>query len=393
MERKYDFETLLSREGQGSLKWMGMLSENPNPGKDIIPFSVADMEFKTPPEVVEGLKKYLDVAVLGYSGQTQGYLDAVRNWMKRRHDFEVKPEWIVSTGGVVPAFFTAIRKLSDPGDGVIVMSPVYYPFYDAVQCNGRKLADCPLIENHGHYTIDFEKFEHLASQKENKILLFCSPHNPVGRVWTRSELEELGRIIIKYDLILLADEIHHDIIMPGHKHTVFQTLSDELADRTVTMTAVSKTFNLAGLSLSNIIIKNPTLRQKFVDGLCETKSVPVSILGYKGTEIAYNECEGWLVEMIELMYHHQQLVHHYFKEHHPEILAPVSEGTFLQWIDFRALNKSKEELQRFLREDCQLYFDEGYIFGENGAGFERWNLACPTRYIQAGLERLSAKLK
>lgn len=393
MKKNYDFETLLSREGQGSLKWMAMLSENPNMNKDIIPFSVADMEFKTPPEVVEGLKKYLDLAVLGYTGQSEGYLDAVRSWMKRRHNFSVEREWIVSTGGVVPAFFTAIRKFSNPGEGVIIMSPVYYPFFDGIRCNDRKLADCPLIENNGQYTIDFDKFEKLAAEKENKILLFCSPHNPVGRVWTMEELKELERIILKYDLILLADEIHHDIIMPGHKHTVFQTLSEELADRTVTMTAVSKTFNLAGLSLSNIIIKNPILRQKFIDGLCETKSVPVSILGYKGTEIAYNECEAWLESLIELINSHQHLVHNYFKENHPEIVAPVSEGTFLQWIDFRALGKTKEELERFLKDDCKLYFDQGYVFGENGSGFQRWNLACPTRFIEAGLKRFSEKLK
>ena len=225
---KYDFETLTKRREQGSVKYRKTFMEFPNLPSDTIPLSTADMEFKNPPEMVEGLKKFLDEMVLGYTEANEDFKEALKSWLKRVHDFEVKDEWMVNNTAVVPAIFNAVKSLTNEGDGVIVMSPVYFPFFSAVTSQGRKLVDAPLIEKDNRFYIDFEKFEELAKMKENKVLLFCSPHNPVTRVWTREELERLEKIILENDLYLISDEIHSDIIMPGHKHIVFQTLSDKI---------------------------------------------------------------------------------------------------------------------------------------------------------------------
>lgn len=381
----YDFETIINRKGQGSMKWDLMYATKKDVGDDIVPLSVADMEFENPPQIKEGLKKYIDEMILGYTEATDEYYKSVIDWMDRRHDFKVKKEWIVNTPGVVTAFFNAIKMFSKKGDGVVIMSPVYYPFYLAIEKNDRKVVDCPLIEEDNYYRIDFEKFDDLT--KENKLFIFCSPHNPIGRVWTKEELKKLEEIIIKNNVIVISDEIHHDLIMPGYKHTVLQTLSDELADRTITCTAASKTFNIAGLSMSNIIIKNEKLREEFQRGL-DMASIRISMMGIKGTEIAYNECEDWLEELLKVIDKNQKLVSEFFAKNYPMIKAPRIEGTYLQWIDFRALNLSTKELENLMQQKAEVFLDEGYIFGELGNGFERINLAAPTVIIEKALERI-----
>lgn len=390
---KYDFESLVDRRNLGSAKWMDMINKNPLVSADVVPLSVADMEFKHPRKLIEALKTYLDTSILGYTMADDNFYEAVIAWLKRRHNFKVEKEWIVNTSGVVPAFFNAIRNLSDENNGVIVFSPVYYPFYKAINNQKRRLVDCPLINNKGHYEIDFDLFDKQACKKENKILLFCSPHNPVGRVWSKKELEALADIIIKNDLILLSDEIHSDLIMKGFKHTVFQTISEELSQRTITMTAPSKSFNLAGMGLSNIIIKNEKLREKFKEGLMNTGQVPLTALSYKACEIAYNQCEDWLDECISVIDKNQRLVHDFFKNFYPQIKACLIEGTYLQWIDFRGLNIDYKELEKFMVCEAELFLDEGYIFGDNGKGFERMNLAVPSKVIENSLKRLDRALK
>lgn len=389
---KYDFHTVTNRKNTGSFKWDAMYADNPNLGEEIIPLSVADMEFKNPPEIKEGLKKYIDETILGYTGPTEAFYQAVLSWMERRHDFKVKKEWLVQTPGVVNAFFNAVKMFSKPKDGIIVMSPVYYPFYLSVEKQDRILASCPLIEEEGRYSINFDLFEEISRKKENKILLFCSPHNPVGRVWTPEELKRLAEIIIRNDLLLIADEIHHDLIMPGNKHHVFQKVDERLEDRIITLTAPSKTFNLAGLSLSNIIIPNENIRQIFREGL-ESNAIHNSMMGYKACEIAYNECEEWLEECIEVVDRNQHLLKKFFDEKYPMIKAPLIQGTYLQWVDFRALGLNKDELEKMMTMEAMLYLDEGYIFGEGGEGFERFNLACPTTVLEEALKRLDVVLR
>lgn len=387
---KYDFTTRVNRQGQGSYKWEDMYSKKSDVSEGVVPLSVADMEFHHPKKLIDGLCDHLRKAILGYTGATHAYREAVVNWMKKRHNFEIEKDWIVNTAGVVPAFFNAIRKFTKEGDGIIVMSPVYYPFYNAINLQNRKLVDCPLIEKNGYYTIDYELFDELS--KTNKVLLFCSPHNPVGRVWKKEELQKLANIIKKNNVLLLCDEIHFDLIMPGYEHTVFQTIDEEISNNMVTFTAPSKSFNIAGMGMSNIIIKNEKLREQFIEGIKTISANPSTAIGYKACEIAYNECEDWLDECISVIDKNQRLVHEFFEKKHPEIKAPLIEGTYLQWIDFRSLSMNYEQLEDFMINKAELFLDEGYIFGENGRGFERINLAAPTEIIEEALERLDKAL-
>ena len=389
---KYDFQTVTNRRYTGSMKWDQMLFDNPKLGEDIVPLSVADMEFVNPPEVKRGLKDYIDHMILGYTGPTDSYYDAVIHWMDRRHNYKIEKEWVLQTPGVVNAFFNAVRQFTEEGDGVIVMGPVYYPFYLSAERNNRRIVNCPLIETEGYYRMDYEKIKEAASKEENKILLFCSPHNPVGRVWKKEELEKLAEIILKNDLIVVSDEIHNDLIMPGYEHTVFQNVDSRIQDRIITCTAPSKTFNLAGLGISNIIIPDKDLRERFAEGLLKQGTFN-TMMGYKACEIVYNECEEWLDQCIEAVDKNQKLVKKFFEENFPEIKAPLIEGTYLQWVDFRSLGLSKEELEALMKVEAQLYLDEGYIFGEEGIGFERINLACPKKVIEDALERLRKALE
>lgn len=389
---KYDFTTQPDRTKEGSRKYMLMYKNNPQIGKYIIPLSMADMEFVTPPEIKEGLKKYLDKVVLGYTGPNDEYLAAIINWMDIRHNFKVKKEWIVNTNGVVMAFFNCVREFLKEDEGLIVMPPTYPPFFHSAKYQGRKLVQCPLNCNDGYYTIDYELFDKLSSVKENKALLFCSPHNPVGRVWKKDELERLAKIIIKNDLYLFCDEIHNDIVMPTYKHRVFQTLSDELAERTFTFTAPSKTFNLAGLGVSSIIIKNESLRKRFIGGLEKIGAHVNSALAYKACELAYNNCKDWMEELITVIDTNQKIVNNFFTQNYPKIKANLIEGTYLMWIDFRDLKMSAKELQSFM-EASDLYFNEGYLFGKEGEGFERLNLALPKLELEKALNRLEKALK
>ena len=365
---------------------------NPNVSEDVIPLSVADMEFKTAPEIVDGLKTFLDRAILGYTDQYESFLDAVVNWQKRRHDWDIDKEWIVNTQGVVSAFYTAIRAFSKQGEGIINFRPVYYPFAAAIKDNERTEVNVPLIKEDDYYTIDFEKFEEAAADPNNKVLLFCSPHNPVGRVWTKEELEKVANIAVKHDLYVISDEIWYDFVMPGHKHTVLAKVNDALHEKLITCTAPSKTFNLAGLMTSNIIISNKALRNQYKRELDNIHGGSVGILGYKACELAYDESEAWLDELLDIIDTNQHLVHDFFKENFPQIKAPLIEGTYVQWIDFNALELKPEALKQFLQEEAEFFASDGYVFGKEGRGFIRVNLALPTDALKETLDRLKKAL-
>ena len=390
---KYDFVTLLSRKESGSAKWEQMYEWNPNVKEDIVPFSVADMEIKNPPEVISGLKQYLDTTILGYTKASPAFLNSVISWLKRRHNYEVRKEWIVPTPGVVNAFYAAVNAFTKPEEGVIIFRPVYYPFSMAIEKNGRKLINCPLKNENNYYTIDYEKFEEEAKKPENKLLIFCSPHNPVGRVWKKEELEKVAEIAIKNNLIVVADEIWNDLIMPGYKHTVMATISKDLEERLLTCTAPSKTFNLAGLATSSIIIKNKKIREIYIETLQKMRSSTVNILGFKACEIAYNNCEQWLEELIQVLDTNQKIIKNFFDTKFPKIKVNLIEGTYLLWLDFRALGLSNEELENFMHIKAEFFTDEGYIFGNESSGYERINLAAPTWVIEAALKRLEIALK
>ena len=391
---KYDFETVVRRENVGSGKWDEIRETLGYYPSDVIPFSVADMEFELQPEIRDGLKEYLDTHILGYAKMTSEYRNAVVNWMRKRHGWEIEPEWIQDTQGVINAFFTAVKTFTEEGDGVMLMTPVYYPMYFAITRNNRRLIENKLILKDGSYQIDFDDFERKAKDPGTRLLILCSPHNPSGRVWAREELLKIGEICIRNDVLIVSDEIHSDIVMPGYRHIPFASINDEFADRSIICTAPSKTFNLAGLQTSNIIIKNPEIRNKFLEGLQKDDGNPkCNIIGLETCRLAYTQCEEWLSGALKVINHNRETVVHFFEKEFPDIKVTRLEGTYLLWIDFRSMKMESKDLTEILHKEAFLFFDDGSVFGEAGEGFQRWNLACPASYIDNAIIRLRAVLK
>lgn len=384
---KYDFITQVDRSVQGSGKWNGMLQKNPNV-KGIVPFSVADMELKNPPEIMEGLQDFLkqDV-ILGYTSPTQRYFDNIIHWMQKRHQWTISKDWIVTTPGVVAALSIALEAICKPEDSVLIMSPVYYPFRKVIEANQLKIIETQLIEDHLNYSIDFDDLEKKASLKECKAMILCSPHNPIGRVWTKEELSKIAEICLKHDVFIISDEIHNDLILPGYAHTVLASLSEEIQNKTITCTSVSKTFNLAGMQISNIIIPDAEVKEAFNQVKAKRSIGNCNILSYEACSIAYEKCEAWLDELLVHIQNNEKLVFDFLKKELPCIQAAPLEGTYLLWLDLRALNLTCEDLEKLMLKH-DLYLDEGYIFGKGGEGFERVNLACPADTLLKGLNRL-----
>ncbi len=385
---KYDFTTVPNRRNVGSVKWIDMLSRNPDVDEDVVPLSVADMEFLNAPEITKGLQKYIGNMVLGYTNPTEAYYDAVIQWMKKHHDYEIKQEWIALADGVVPALGDLIRALSEPGDGVIIMSPVYYPFRLTIEGANRTVIDNPLLLTEKGYEIDYTDLEEKAKDEKTKLMIFCNPHNPVGRVWTREELSKVMDICIRNHVFVIDDEIHHDLIMPGVKHTVMATLSEEAAMNCAVCTAPSKTFNLAGLQTSNIIIRDLERKKAFVEQRTNAFRLNLNAVGPEACRLAYTECEEWLEECIQVINKNAEYVTEFMKVNMPEIRVFPLEGTYLLWADFRDWGFDYEALEKFMINDAQIFMDEGYMFGDNGKGFERFNLACPFSVIEKTMNRL-----
>jgi putative C-S lyase len=389
----YDFTSIIDRSGVGSDKWDEMKKRDPSVGRDIVPLSVADMEFKMAPELAGGLKDCLDNLVLGYTGPTKSYYDAVRLWMKDLHAWDIKDEWLVNSNGVVAALYNCVKSFAAPGEGVIIMPPVYYPFFMSIERNKRKAVANALLIRNGRYEIDFDDLEAKASDPNNKLLLLCSPHNPVGRVWGIEELKKIGDICLRHGVTIVSDEIHFDLIMPGFSHTVLAALGEEYAQITITCTAPSKTFNLAGMRSSNIIIPNKELRRKYLEEIGHSMSRPaLNTLGYRACEIAYTKCRPWLDELITVIDSNRKTVEEFMARVIPAVKVFTLEGTYLQWWDCRGLGMDYRELEEFMVNEARLFLDEGYVFGTEGRGYERINLACPAPVLQAALERLAAAL-
>lgn len=382
---KYDFETLVNRRNIGAHKWEDMYARIPDAGDDIVPLSVADMEFKNPPAIIEGLKEYLDNIVLGYTGETENYYNSVISWMERRHGFSPKKEWFVMTAGVVPAIKEMVGAFTKDGDSVLMLTPVYYPFYSSVEANGRTVLGSELILNGTEYSIDFEDFAEKAARPETTLFILCSPHNPIGRIWTKEELLKLCEICLENNVFIISDEIHFDLILPGFEHVSMGTFEEKYLNNCAICTAPSKTFNLAGLQTSNIFIPNEEYRNKISSA---RGYFSLNIFGYKACELAYDKCEEWLDELIPVLDENRKLVEDFFAENMPEVKVHRLQGTYLMWLDFRAWGMSKEEQEDFMVHKAQAIFDEGYVFGEGGIGFERINIACPKRVLEQTLERI-----
>ncbi len=385
-DMKYDFETVVNRKGTGSSKWNSMYEQIPDAGEGIVPLSVADMEFVNAPEIREGLKEYIDSTVLGYTGPTEAYFESVISWMERRHGFSPKKEWFVATAGVVPALGEMVGKFTEPEDSVLMLTPVYYPFYSSVESNGRKVVGSELILEGTEYKIDFDDLEEKAARPEVTLMILCSPHNPIGRVWTKDELLKICDICLKNNVFIISDEIHFDLIMPGFEHVSLGTFEKKYLDNCAICTAPSKTFNLAGLQTSNILIPNEKYREKMT---AARGYFSLNIFGYKACELAYSKGEKWLDELLLTLDENRRLVEEFFAENFPEVKVHRLQGTYLMWLDFRAWEMSVEEQEQFMLKRAQVVFDEGYLFGEGGNGFERVNIACPKKTLEAALLRIA----
>jgi putative C-S lyase len=385
---RYDFTTRVNRKGTGAAKWEVMYRRKADISEGVVPFSVADMEFVMPVEIIAGLKEYLDHAILGYAVTTPSYLRAVAGWMKKRHNWDVKEEWIIHAPGVIAALYCAVDACTEKGDGVIIMPPVYSPFAAAISKYDRELVKVPLVEEGTAYRIDFRVLEEKARDPRNRMLLFCSPHNPGGRVWTAEELASVADICERHHLIVVSDEIHCDILSPGSIHRVFASLSEAAAQNSVICTAPSKTFNLAGMQLANIIVPNKELREKLRGKFAGIPYDTPGILSLKACEIAYTQCEAWLDELLVVIAANFRLVADFMAKKLPMIKVFPLEGTYLVWMDFRGLGLDQGALEDFLTNDAELILSAGANFGEEGRGFQRMNLACPAAVLEEALDRL-----
>jgi cystathionine beta-lyase len=386
-----NFEQVINRKNTGSAKWDALANKPFKVPDTIVPLSVADMEFYPPGELSEGLAEFARHTVFGYTAPKPEYFAAVCNWFSRRHHWEVQKDWIIPYGGVVPALYSGIEAVTAPGDGVILFTPVYYPFYSAVEQTGRKIIRSPLTLGHDYYQIDFSDFEQKAKKSENTALLLCNPHNPVGRVWTKSELERVCQICKDNGVTVISDEIHGEFVFPDHSYISVGKCS--YSDQAIICTAPSKTFNIAGIQVSNIIIPNPELRGKF-QAASNANGVQIFLncFAYEAGTIVYNSCEYWLDSLLEHIVINSNAVRDYIQNNLPEIHVMPSEGTYLSWLDFRGLKMDRRQLEDLLNE-AYLFLDHGYIFGEEGEGFERINLACATETLIQALERLQKAIR
>lgn len=384
----YDFATEINRRNTGSYKWELMDKEVGDITNESFPMSTADMEFYVAPEITEAIITKAKSGVYGYTGPTESYYKAVLGWQQRRHNWNPKKEWLSLTPGVVSAFFTAVKALTHPGDKVIIQSPVYYPFAMAVQRNGCEIVENPLVQKDNKYFIDFEDLEKKAADPRVKCLLFCSPHNPVGRVWTKDELKKVSEICAKNDVVVIADEIHNDIICKPYTHTVFASISEQAAQNCLVLTAPSKTFNLAGLQTSNVFIPNPKIKEQFDIAQENIASIMLNIFGYTACEAAYDHAEKWLDEFLDVLDGNKKFFNDFMAKNLPQLPVTELEGTYLIWFDCRPLGMNCADLEKFFRSKARIAFDEGYLFGTNGSGFERINLACPRTLLERCLNSM-----
>ncbi len=377
---KYDFISIPDRTNCGSSKWdaVGGTVEN-------VPLSVADMEFPTAPAIKEALINLVDSKILGYSSPTEEYFDAVISWQKRRHNYDVKKEWFITTPGVIPALSIMIQAVTKPGDAVILLTPVYYPFDMVTIANGRRLVYSKLINNDGYYEIDYADLEEKAKLPHAKAILFSNPHNPVGRVWRRDELEKVGNICCDNGVFIISDEIHNDLIMNGVEHTVFANVSERIAMNCAVCTAPSKTFNLAGVQCSNAFVKNDKVRAKVKTVSMLNMNMHLNIFAYEACKAAYNRSEDWLEELLPVIEGNAKYVEEFMAKNFPEVKCSPLEGTYLQWIDVRGLGLTHVEMRKAL-EGEKLFLDNGEMFGEAGRGFQRINLACARETIVKAME-------
>lgn len=389
-ERNLNFDKIINRKDTDCLKYdFGNKYGMP---EDVLPLWVADMDFETSSYVVDALTERVKHGIFGYSEVQTPYFEIVRDWMKRRHGWDVREEWMIKTPGIVFALATAVKAYTEPGDSVLLQLPVYYPFSEVIVDNGRKAVSNTLyLGDDNRYHIDFEDFEKKITDEKIKLFFLCSPHNPVGRVWSEDELLRLGDICVKHNVIVVSDEIHEDFVFKG-RHLVFSSLKKEYADISITCTSPSKTFNLAGLVISNIFIPNQKLRRKFRK---EVNAAGISQLGAMalvGCGAAYSKGDEWYEAMHSYVAENIEFTRTYVTENLRGVRMIEHEGTYLVWLDFRGLGLNADELEHLIVHRARLWLDSGEIFGESGSGFQRINVACPRSLLKQALDRMKEAL-
>ncbi len=390
-EENWSFDNVIDRHETQSVKWDIY-------DKELIPLWVADMDFRAPEPIINAITNRVKHGIFGYSYYFTEYYDAVLGWFKRHYNWKIKRKWLCHTPGVIPAINIALKTYSNPGDKVIVQNPVYYPFFGAIKNSGCQILFNPLISSNGQFQMDYNDLKQKVKDPRAKILILCSPHNPIGRVWTKEELTQLGEICIENEILVISDEIHCDLIYPGYNHTNFATICKDFAMNSITCTSLSKTFNIAGLQLSNIIIPNQKLKHRyrnaiqclFLPGQFGYLPNTLSLVAFTA---AYEECDSWLNSLIQYLHGNLKFLKAFIKEKIPQIKVIEPEGTYLVWLDFRKVGIASNQLEKFLHEKAKVALDDGSLFGNGGEGFQRINIACPRSTLEEALKRILKAVK
>ena len=383
---RYNFDTIHYRKNTNSLKYD--FAKERGKSDDLIPLWVADMDFRAPDEVITVLKEKAEHGIFGYSEPKEDYFEALENWFSTRHGWNVDGRRFVQTCGVVFAISALIRTITNVGDAVLICQPVYYPFAQTIIDNNRKLIVSELKNENGYYTVDYADFEKKIKENHVKLFVLCNPHNPVGRVWTREELTRLGSICLENGVFVISDEIHCDFTYEGNTHTVFATLGREFEENCAVCTAPTKTFNLAGLHISNTFIYDDQLRKRFVKELGAQGYSQSNVMGLVACQAAYTYGAEWLDELKAYLTDNLSFVREYLKDNIPDIRLIEPQGTYLIWLDCRCLRLTDRELKALIQDEAKLWTDDGCIFGAGGFGYERINIACPRSLLKAALENL-----
>lgn len=389
-ERNLNFDKVINRKNTRCLKYD--FAERRGMPKDVLPLWVADMDFETSSYVEDALVERAKEGIFGYSEVQTPYFEIVRDWMKKHHDWDVQEKWLIKTPGIVMALAMAVKAYTQPGEGVLLQLPVYYPFSEVIKDNGRNVVSNTLyLGEDNRYHIDFEDFERKIIEENIKLFFLCNPHNPVGRVWSKQELTQMGDICVKHGVIVVSDEIHQDFVFKG-KHTVFASLKKEYENISITCTSPSKTFNLAGLMMSNIFIANRELRHKFRRELDAAGISQLGIMGLVACEAAYKDGEVWYQAMLSYVKENIAFTKEFVEKNLPGVTMIDLEGTYLVWLDFRKTGLSVDELEHRVIHKAKLWLDSGKIFGECGNGFQRINVACPRSILEEALNRIKAAI-
>lgn len=383
---KYNFDEIISRKGSHSYKWDYNTNEN------ILPMWIADMDFRAAPPVIDALTKRVQHGVFGYTKVPTQYFDAIVNWFGRRHQFEIKKEWITVAAGVVPAISAALKTLTNPGDQVIIQTPVYNRFLSVIPNAQCKILTNDLIYRDGRYSIDFDDLEIKAAHPLTKVFLLCNPHNPSGRVFTKEELIRMGEICLKHGVTVVSDEIHCDVIHPGHKHIAFASINQAFLENTVTCISPSKSFNLAGLQAANIVTANLDLKNKIDTALKLSELYELNAFAVEGLIAAYNESEEWLDALNEYLFENYNYLKNFFEKNMPQFKVLPLEGTYLVWIDITASGMTSAEVTQRLLKKENLWITHGTLYGDSGEGFVRVNIGCPKKLLIEGLDKMKKVL-